>query len=182
MTKNYLTNMLVRLYTFRFEFFFASQIAILFGSLIVPSNLIDFISPILFYLNILAGSLFIVNNKKYHTWVVASILIIMGGIFICSDYYQKHINVFNYLKLGIMFSFYAIVTFQLIKQIWYATLVNKKVLFGMMSGYISLGFIGFFIFTSIIIVLAERFSLFIRAISRGQGFKYIGDRHHPGGQ
>lgn len=150
--------MLDKLYKYRFELFLTSQIAILFGPLVMPSNLTDYVSPILFYLNILAGSLFIVNNKKYHPWVVASILIIIGGIFMYSDFNEKYANVFNYLKLGIMFIFYAIVTLQLIKQIWFATLVNKKVIFGMMSGYISLGFIGFFIFTSIIIVSPDSFA------------------------
>ena len=48
-----------------------------------------------------------------------------------------------------MFLYYIVVTYELIKQVWHAKLVNKTVIFGLISGYLSLGFIGFFICTSI---------------------------------
>lgn len=57
--------MLKRLYPYRFEIFFFSQIAILFGSLLVPLNLFENIaSPILFQINLLAGILLISKKRK----------------------------------------------------------------------------------------------------------------------
>ena len=47
------------------------------------------------------------------------------------------------------FLFYATVTVSVIKQVWRAKRVNKNVIIGLMSGYVSLGFIAFFMFTSI---------------------------------
>ena len=150
--------MIDRLYLYRFEFFLTSQIAILFGSLIVPSNVFDILSPILFYLNIIAGSLFIGSHRKFRAWIIIIVLILIGFIFVYSAWDKTYIKIFNYLKISILFLFHIVVTFQIIQQIWQAKLVNKNVIFGVISGFISLGLIGFFICLSIEFINPGSFS------------------------
>ncbi|MCL6294019.1 ion channel [Jejuia spongiicola] len=53
------------------------------------------------------------------------------------------------IRLSVYFIFYIIVTHQIIMQIWKAKRVNNTVVIGLMCGYISLGFIAFFLFATI---------------------------------
>ena len=54
-----------KLVHFRFEIFLISQLAILFGGLIIPYDLFDAIfSPIFFYLNLLAGGIILISKKN----------------------------------------------------------------------------------------------------------------------
>ena len=53
------------------------------------------------------------------------------------------------LRLSVYFIFYIIVTHQIILQIWKAKRVDNIVIIGLMCGYISLGFLAFFLFTTI---------------------------------
>jgi len=157
--KDYLINrILSRIYTYRFELFLTSQIAILFGSLIIPSESFEIVSPILFYLNIIAGSLFLGTQEKTQVWVIFFVLIIIGGVFALSELDTINNHIFNFLRIIVLFIFHLIVTYKIIKQVWQADLVNKKVIFGVISGFISLGFIGFFIFISIEVGYPESFT------------------------
>ena len=61
------------------------------------------------------------------------------------------------LRLSGYFLFYVVVTSQIIHQVWYAKRVNKNVIFGLTSGYISLGLIGFFIFLTIELMMPGSF-------------------------
>lgn len=53
------------------------------------------------------------------------------------------------IRLSVYFIFYIVVTYQIIIQIWNAKKVNNTVVIGLMSGYLCLGFIAFFLFTTI---------------------------------
>ena len=53
------------------------------------------------------------------------------------------------IRLSVYFVFYILVTYQIIIQIWNARQVDNLVVIGLMSGYICLGFIAFFLFTTI---------------------------------
>ncbi len=64
----------------------------------------------------------------------------------------------TYLRFGILFSFYSIVTYEIIRQVWQSKKVNRGVIFGLMSGYISLGLVGFFICMSVEILEPGSFS------------------------
>lgn len=52
-------------------------------------------------------------------------------------------------RLLVYFLFYIIVTWNVTNQVWRAKTVDKTVVVGLMSGYISLGFLAFFLFMSI---------------------------------
>ena len=150
--------MLNKLYAYKFDFFLITQIAILFGSLLVPATVFEFLSPILFFINILAGSLFLGTHQKNRNWIIVFVLFIIGGVFVLSAFDKSSNQVINYLIIGVLFLFHIVVTYKIITEIWNAKLVNKTVIFGVMSGFISLGLIGFFMCISIEVIDPNSFS------------------------
>ncbi|WP_108809430.1 potassium channel family protein [Aquimarina spinulae] len=141
--------MIEKLYPYRFEIFFFSQVTILFGSLIVPSVLFEnIVSPILFLINLLAGIL-LLSTKKNLMWFFVVLLLVSGVVFGSSLLENRSEKFFNFIRMITYFLFYVVVTFEIIKQVWKAEFVNKNVILGLISGYVSLGLIGFFICISI---------------------------------
>ena len=141
--------MLKQLYKNRFSFFFISQLSILFGSLVFPMVFFEEkLMPILFMINIAAGILLIAKQKILF-WMY--ILFFAASLFIFGfDTLQKnHTENTIGLRFSMYFLFYVTVSFSIIKQVWHAKRVSRKVIVGLMSGYVSLGFISFFMFTTI---------------------------------
>ena len=63
----------------------------------------------------------------------------------------------QFIRMGVYFLFYLVVTIAIIFQIWHSKKVNEMVILGLISGYISLGLIGFFICLSIEMVYPGSF-------------------------
>lgn len=63
-----------------------------------------------------------------------------------------------FIRLSIYFIFNIFVTWDIIMQVWKAKRVTKNVIIGLMSGYISLGFLAFFLFMSIELTYPGAFS------------------------
>lgn len=150
--------MIKRLYTNRFIIFFASQLAILFGSLIFPTEFFEStLVPALFLINIASGILMISKSKALF-WLYTSLFTISLVVF-GLDVVQRNTIESNFgIRLVVYFIFYASVAISIIKQVWRAKKVNKNVIIGLMSGYISLGFIAFFMFSSIELYMPNSFS------------------------
>ncbi|MEO1484962.1 MAG: potassium channel family protein [Bacteroidota bacterium] len=141
--------MLERLYQNRFELFLSSQLAILFGSLIVPSVFFETVfDPILFLVNLMVGILLISKSRKL-MWFSILLLGFTSIIFLVSTFSESDSKQLGFLRMTGYFLFYLVVSYEILKQVWYATEVSKNVIFGLASGYISLGLIGFFICLSI---------------------------------
>lgn len=165
--------MLQRLYQYRFEIFFFSQIAVLFGSLVVPSSIFEnIVSFILFQINLLAGIL-LLSKKKKIMWFLIILLIITAMVSGSDATGNKDNSVLGILKMVSYFIFYVIVTTELIGQVWKSKVVNKNVIFGLISGYISLGLIGFFICLSIELVNPNSFQGFLPDISITENLMYF---------
>ena len=141
--------MLRHLFSYRFEILLSSQIAILFGSLLFPAIWFDiYVSPILFILNLLAAVLLFSQNKKKMWFIV--ILLLIAVIALGIDVSETdHLKTINNIKLVSLFLFYVLLATELIQQVWSAKKVGKNVIFGLISGYLSIGLIGFFICLSI---------------------------------
>lgn len=141
--------MIEKLYKIRFEIFFFTMLSILFGSLIFPLEWFeDKLMPILFLLNIASGILLISKKKKLMWFFIIlfiGALLVIGVTMIEKD----PGNSFDYSRLAIYFVFYIAVTLEIISQVWKATFVNKTVIIGLMSGYVSMGLIAFLMFLSI---------------------------------
>ena len=141
--------MLEKLYKLRFEIFLAIQLAILFGSLLVPPRLYEFaLLPILYLGSIVAGIL-IISKKKRITRFFILLFVVAAFIFGSSMINRQESDTNILMRLTVFFVFYIVVTWHIVKQVWQATHVNKIVILGLMSGYVSLGFLAFFLFMSI---------------------------------
>ena len=147
------------LYRYKYEFFLGSQLAILFGSLLFPTDVFgDYLSTIFFYINIIAGTVIINTNRRIIIWLIILLLPYISISHIIYESDSQALRILNYLKLVFLFLFHIIVTFNIIKQIWKVENVNKNVIFGLISGYISLGLVGFFICISIEATHPDSFS------------------------
>lgn len=141
--------MLKKVYPYRFALFLYSQIAILFGSLLVPSSFFDTtILPILFLVNEIAG-IVLISQKKKLMWFFVILLALSGIVFGANILNGTEYTSLSFLNMGVSFLFYTLVTFEIIQQVLYTQVVNKNVIFGLISGYISLGLVSFFICLSI---------------------------------
>ena len=164
--------MLDKLFPYRFEIFFFSQITILFGSLIVPVAFFEaFLSPIFFLINLFAGIVLLSKQKKTMWFLVALLAIstVLLGSELIDTTNEKLVGP---IKMLTYFLFYIVVTIEIIKQVWQANKVNKNVIFGLVSGYISLGLIGFFICLSIEMVYPNSFSGLIEGVSITENLMY----------
>ncbi|WP_431121112.1 ion channel [Flagellimonas flava] len=141
--------MIKKWYKFRFEIFLTTQLAILFGSLFFPENFFEFtLLPLLYLMGILAGILMISKRKKL-TWFFILLFAASAFIFGSSMIYRQESQGDILVRLMIYFVFYIVVSWNVIQQVWKAKLVSRKVIIGLMSGYISLGFLAFFLFMAI---------------------------------
>lgn len=141
--------MINKLYNYRFELFFFSMLAILFGTLVIPNNLFEnILMPVFLLFNMVTGMLLISKKKKF---IWAFMILFAGALFVFLHriIMGKENEELSFFKMFIYFVFYAVVTFEIIKQIWNASVVNKNVIFGLISGYISLGLLSFFMFLAI---------------------------------
>ena len=129
--------MLKDLYKYRFEFFFFSLLAILFGSLLFPVEFFqEKLMPALFLVNIASGILLISKNKKVFWFFI---ILFIGSLLVFGlSMINKKVNNYLEIRLIFYFIFYSTVTIAIIKQVWHAKKVNKNVIIGLMSGYISL--------------------------------------------
>lgn len=141
--------MIKKLYPFRFELFLSTQILILFGSLIVPTALFDsVISPLLFLVNLITGIVFVSKDKIIFKTLIV-ILVLNSLIFFFNISTNTFFYEMNVVRLFCFFVFYAIVTLEVIMQVARISVVRRKAIFGLMSGYISLGLLAFFMFLMI---------------------------------
>lgn len=141
--------MLKKLYHIRFELFFFTQLAILFGSIIIPYELFDnVLLPILFLVNLIAG-IVLISKSKRKLWFFVSLFCITIILLCVQLFLKTNTDVNLFVGFTVYFLFYAFVTVEIIKQIWTTENVNKNVIYGLMSGYISLGLVAFFLFVSI---------------------------------
>lgn len=80
--------MIKKLYEFRFIIFLSTQLAILFGSLLFPSEFFEFtLLPLLYLVSILAGILMISKRKKL-MWFFILLFLVSAGIFGSSMIYR----------------------------------------------------------------------------------------------
>lgn len=133
------------LYPYRFTIFLVSLLFILFGTLLVPLELFDvYVTPIFFIVNILAGMLLISKKKKLQGFFI-TLFILSIAVVLFSSYLFEDEEGYRYIRFAILFFFYCFVTYEIIAQVWQSTEVNRGVILGLMSGYICLGLVGFFI-------------------------------------
>ena len=157
------------LYPHRFTIFLVSLIAILFGSLFFPPGLHELVfGPLFFIINIMAGTL-LISKKKVQRRIFITMLLITILTYILAAVFKPEAVNFTYVRFIMLFLFYSMVTLEVIGQVWSSTRVNKNVILGLISGYICLGLLGFFICTSIELIQPGSFSgLVPREVNPGE--------------
>jgi len=132
---------------------------VLFGSLLFPVVVFqEEIIHIFFLVNILSGIL-LVSKSRNLLWGYL-IIFLLGVSFFVYTLVQKLSIEANYqvVRLGIYTLFYALVTLEIIRQVWHAKKVGKNVIIGLMSAYLSLGILAFFMFVSIELIQPDSFT------------------------
>lgn len=159
-------NLRETLYPLRFTIFLVSLIAVLFGSLFIPPKVHELVfGPLFFIINILAGTLLISEKIGQRRIFIGMLLLTLLSYIFALLFKPEAVN-FTYVRFVILFLFYAMVTLEIISQVWRSKHVNQTVILGLISGYICLGLLGFFICTSIELIDPGSFNgLVSRAVS-----------------
>lgn len=141
--------MIKTLYPFRFELFLITQFVILFGSLLIPSAWFEpVIAPLLFLFNLTIGVVFVSKDKMVFRFLI--VLLLLNTLIFLMDFvmFRFSFQMTVIRQIG-FFIFYAIVTLEVIQQVARINVVKKKTILGLMSGYISIGLLAFFMFSLI---------------------------------
>lgn len=146
-----------KLNEYRFSIYLFTQFLILFGSLFIPYELYDtYISPILLVVNLIAG-LFIIPLRSHFRKVFYLSVAILVCEFVLELMGYMPFKTGIYLRFFSYFIVYVGITYHLIQQIWRAKEVDTAMIMGLISGYISLGLIGFFMLSTVYMVEPESF-------------------------
>lgn len=157
-----------KLYSVRFELFFISMLLILFGDLVMPIAAYDtLLAPVFFLINLLTGMLLISKNKRVLTFFSLLFLAALA-MFIIRVFSSVEAEANVLARSTVYFLFYAVVCVEIIQQVWRAPVVNKNVIIGLMSGYISLGLLAFFMFLAIETATPGSFSGMQEISARGE--------------
>ncbi|WP_196888646.1 potassium channel family protein [Aureivirga sp. CE67] len=131
---------------YRYEIYFFTIILSLFSNLFFPSQTGNShqLTTLFFLLNLISGINLIARQKRgakifYLLWFVVLFLFI-------NNFFEDDERGEGLSSLLIFFLIYSFFTIEIIRQIWNEQTVSKNVILGVMSGYISLGLVGFFIF------------------------------------
>ncbi|WP_298530763.1 ion channel [uncultured Algibacter sp.] len=116
----------------------------------------DVVMPALFITNLFFGILLISKKKRlaqFFSVLFLILIVIYGANFVK----RSENNLMSFMRFGIYFLFYIIVSVEIIKQVLKTKSVSKNVIIGLMSGYLSIGLIAFFVFVSIEIATPDSF-------------------------
>jgi hypothetical protein len=142
--------------TYRFEIFLITISFNLFSALIFNDVFFTtYITNLGWLLNVLAGINLI--EKRSVRLLISTLFLITGFLFGFLLFDQNN-QTLTQLSFGFYFLLYVIITYEIIKQIWAIKGVAKDLIYGVMSGYISLGLVSFFIFLAIEIAVPGSFS------------------------
>ena len=142
-------NWLDQLYQKRFVLFLITLAAILFGNLVFPEKIYeDYITPLFFVLNVLTGIL-LVSRSIGKRRIFIGLLVVLLLTHLTEALEFTTFQTSDYIRFGILFLFFTLVTKEIISQVWQSNDVDHIVILGVMSGYICLGLLGYFLFMSI---------------------------------
>lgn len=105
-------------------------------------------------------------------WFLISLLGILIISFVLSNVdfgISKNLNI---LKISIYLIFFLIVYIETTKQVWKASLINNNIVYGLITGYVSLGLIGFFINLFIETIQPNSFNGLLNQINASENLLY----------
>lgn len=136
----------ILVYHYRFDIFLAGQVAVLFGSLFFPEDFYEnILLPILILFSIASG-INLISGHKQLMWFFIVLFLAAIYLFGADLLVRTANNERILLRMSIYLLFTAVIALSLIKQVWRAKTMTDNVIMGLISGYISLGFMSFFLF------------------------------------
>jgi hypothetical protein len=99
----------------------------------------------------------ILRTKKLRRFF-GFLLVVLLIVFYRSQVLKDTTNSNDLIRLVAYFVFYTMVTSELMKQVWKSKIITKNVIIGLMSGYICIGLLGFFMFLTIEILSPGSFN------------------------
>ena len=148
--------------------FLASLVFNLFGILLFNVELFNtYLLPIGLLLNFALG-INLISKRK--TRLLISFMFIVTVFTSGFQMFDIDISNVSILRFLFYFLFYVVITFEIIKQVWRINEVGKDLIMGVISGYICLGLVGYFIFMAIEITHPGSFqsTLFTESFSINQ--------------
>jgi len=119
----------------------------LFGILLFNDAIFNaYLLPASLLLNIALG-INLISRKK--TKIIITIIFVATALTSGFAMFEANISDLNLLSFVFYFLFYVIITFEIVRQVWKINEVDKNLIMGVISGYICLGLVGFFIFMAI---------------------------------
>jgi voltage-gated potassium channel len=132
---------------YRFEMFLATLVFNLFGILLFNDEVFNtYLLPISLLLNIGLG-INLISRKK--TKFLITIIFVITALTSGFAMFDTNVSNLNLFRFAFYFLFYVIITHEIVKQVWMINEVDKNLIMGVISGYICLGLVGFFIFMSL---------------------------------
>lgn len=129
------------LYPYRFHIFLFTQLLVLFGSLIIPVVEWENLLLSVFLLFNLIGGLTIISKRKY--LLMAMLFLIFLEILLA--FWKPEDSNFMKGRTALFLFLFLVLFVEIIIQIISEKAVSSQVILGMLSGYITLGFIGLFL-------------------------------------
>ncbi len=150
--------MLDKFFPYRFELFLITQLIILFGSIFISAEWFDlWVMPFFLLSNLFAGIILVLNRKGLSRLLLLLFFLSLT-LLVLNLINKESSDTTNYFKFGAYFLFYAVVTLEIIRQVWQSKVVQKNVILGLISGYISLGLLSFFTCLTIEIIYPNSYS------------------------
>ena len=135
------------LYPYRFHLFLLTQLLVLFGSLIIPVQNWESLFLSVFLLCNLMGGFTILYVHKKLLYTIISLTLLQTFV----AFWKPEDQVFMKLRTALFLLLYIIFLVEILYQIIGEKKVNSRVILGMFSGYITLGFIGMFLLQFIVL-------------------------------
>ncbi len=130
----------------------------MFGNLLMPETVFKLIfAPLFLTINILSGILLVRKKKRTKTFYIL-ILTLLIIAYVIETLAILDVPVATHFRFGLLFLFYGLVTREIVVQVWSSEQVNETVILGLISGYICLGLLGYFMFMSIEFIEPNSFS------------------------
>jgi len=86
------------------------------------------------------------KKLKYFFLFLFAIVVYLA---IRSQIVTKKNEIAEIIRITVYFVFYILVTIEIIKQVWKSKIITKNVIIGLISGYISIGLVSFFMLNTI---------------------------------
>lgn len=137
------------LYQHRFELYLIALLASVFSSLFITETKLQEEADLLFFLFCVGTGLLLANQYQWIKKLLTMIFLLSLILQLIALWLEFDIRGTFEAQVQLYLGFFFFVSFLLIHQIWRSSIVDGRVILGVIAGYMSLGLVAFFFFLSI---------------------------------